>query len=142
MWSFIFRILIFTNYYCLALAADPGYWLQTASKGWRKLMFLVCSQGEGRGYLPLHPAKVPTPPIKVKMGEVYPKVPTPSSTKVPTPLPIQVRMGEGVPQGTYSMSRSGRREGVPQGTYTPLPRYLPPPRDRTAYGVLDTLPSV
>ena len=125
-------------------------------------MFSVCSQGGGEGYLPPHPgqdggtprylqgitgegvlqgtyppAKVPTP-SRSGWGERIPKVPTPpprylspvqfktgeGGTKVPTLPPIQVRMGEGYPK-------------VP----TPWPRYLPspPPRDRTAYGVLDTL---
>ena len=78
-------------------------------------------------------------------------VPTPSPAKVATP-PGQDG-GRGTPrylppcQGTYLSSRSAWGEGIPQctcprqGTYPPTPANLPTPRDRTAYGVFDTLRS-
>ena len=47
-------------------------------------------------------------------GGTYSKVPTPCQGTYP---PVQVRMGEGVPQGTYPC----------QGTYPLPPRYLPLP---------------
>ena len=47
-------------------------------------------------YPPL--AKVPTPLADQDWGRGYPKVPTPRPRYLP---PSQVRMGGGVPQGTY-----------------------------------------
>ena len=65
---------------------------------------------------------LPPPPHQARSDGGYPKVPTPARSDG----------GGGVPQGTYPLSK------VP----TPLPRCLSPPRDRTAYGVLDTPRSV
>ena len=78
------------------------------------------------------------PPIQVRMGEGYPKVPTPLA-KVPTPH--QVRTGGGTPrylptplpsQGTYPPGQV-RTGGYPEGEVVPrsgwgrgTPRYLPP----------------
>ena len=45
---------------------------------------------------------------------------------------LSVQRGRGYPKVPTPMARSWWWEGVPQGTY-------PPPPDRTAYGVLDTL---
>ena len=98
---------------------------------------LVCPQGGG-GYLPLPLAKVPTPQPGQDGWEEYPKVPTPQPRYLP---PGQVRMGEGVPQGTYPPiqgtyppARSGWGR-VPQGTYPLWPRHLPPWPGRDGEGV-------
>ena len=59
------------------------------------------------------------PPARSQWGRVYSKVPPPVA-KLPTPPPSRSQQGEGVSQGTYPL----------------------PPRDRTAYRVLDSLRSV
>ena len=102
----------------------------TASKGWGKVMFSVCSyRGGGGGTLARsrwgrgYP-KVPTPSWPGQdRGRGYPKVLTPPPAKLRTPQPCQ-----------------GSGEGLPQGTY--LPTKVGTPWDRTAYGVLDLLRSV
>ena len=109
-------------------------------------MFSVCPQGGGgtSRYLPPGQGSYPSPsrsgwgrgtpsylpPIQVRTGGGYPKVPT----------PVQVRMGGGstaryLPPIQVRMGGTARYLPPSQGTY-------PPPRDRTAYGVLDTLRSV
>ena len=107
------------------------------------------SRSRWGGYpkVPTPPVKVltPPPPVQVRTGgRGYPKVLTPPPpAKVPPQ--VQVRTGEGVP--TYEKDFAFSL--VPQlvffisaRTYpSPQPRYLPP-RDRTAFGVLDTLWSV
>ena len=89
------------------LTMESLLFLPTASKGWGKVIFSVCLQGEG----------VPTwgtyPLSGSGWGRGYPKVPTPSLSKVPTPPP----------------GHDGW--GVPQGTYAPCPKYLPPIQVRT-----------
>ena len=89
----------------------------------------VRTEGQGTTQGTYPPVQVRTggtprylPAVQVRVGEGYPKVPTP---KVPTP--IQVRMGEVVPQGIYPpvQVRMGggdtpRYLSLPQGTY-PLP---------------------
>ena len=101
--------------------------------------------GVPQGTYPPNPRYLP--PIQVRMGEGYPKVPPPA--KVPTPPsrsgqgwrgtprylpPVQVR----VPQGTYTPpakvptphpgpDREGDRGYPKVPTARPLPRYLHPP---------------
>ena len=109
----------------------PRYLLPSLWPGW------PMGKGVLQGTYPL--------PIMVRMGRGVPQgtypppryLPPPDleggtprylnpPTKVPTPLPIQVRMGGG---------------GTPR-YLSPWPRYLPSLPDRTAYGVLDMLQSV
>ena len=76
--------------------------------------------------------------VQVRMGRgVYPKVPTPPSRSgwgyPKVPIPSRSGQEEGVPQGTYPPIQVKMGEGVPQRTY---------PRNRTSYGLLDTLWSV
>ena len=70
----------------------------------------------------------------------YPKVPTPPPppAKVPMP-PARSQRGGGGTRYLSPMARSGWGEGYPKVPTYPPP---PPPRDRTVYGVLDTLWSV
>ena len=113
-------------------------------------MFSVCPhQGT---YTPPHPllGKVPTPlrPGQDGGGTGYPKVPTPR----PRYLSLWSGQDGGTPRyltptakvPTPSLVRSGWGRGTPR--YLPPPAKVPTPpprpRDRTAYGVLDTLRSV
>ena len=122
------------------------------------------------GYLPQGTyAKVGTPRSGQDRGRGYPKVPTLlSQGRYLHPARSGWRRGTPryLPPAKVGIPPSWPKMGVPQGTYPPVqgrypssqvrmggkgtPRYLPPsqdrypppPRDRTAYGVLDTLQSV
>ena len=107
-------------------------------------VFRLFTREEERSYpkVPIPPAKVPNPLARWRRGRGYPKVPTPqpgqdrgSNPKylplarsgrgeVPqgtyTPPPSQVRMGEGIAQGTYPLPRPGQDGGGGS------PRYLHP----------------
>ena len=95
-------------------------YLPTASEGWGKVMFSVCSQrGEGvpQGTYPPGQGRYPSPD-QIRIGGT-PRYPPPAKVCTPT---HQVRTGrKGVPQHTYPPSQV--RTG---GT----PRYLPPGQGR------------
>ena len=73
---------------------------------------------QGRGGTPRY-----LPPARSGWGEGYAKVPNPQPGQyggTPSYLPTcQVRMGGGVPQGTYPPGQVRMGEGIPQGTYPP-----------------------
>ena len=73
------------------------------------------------------------PPIQVRTGEGYPKVPT--SLPRYLPLPMQVRAGRGEPQGTYLPAKIPTPPHPGQGRKGGTPRYLPPCPGQDGEGV-------